>query len=302
MKKESKKGFKDVHEKLGRFSKLAVLLLLVAMVMTMTACGSGDNATATPNPPSNTNEATPNSPGNEAAPVKKELEGSLTISAAASLQEAVEELSALYTSENSKVKFELNFGPSGQLQQQIEQGAPADVFISAAEKQMNTLDTAGLLLDGTRLDLLQNDLIMIARDGITKIDAIEKLTNADIKYIAIGNPESVPAGQYAQETLESIGIWADVQGKLVMAQNVRQVISFVEAGNADYGFVYASDMLVAETSSEVLVVPDNLYSPVIYPTAVIKATKQADLAKDFVDFLQTDAAKAIFEEKGFKVL
>lgn len=296
--------------------KKFLLFILLGLVMGMTACASNDNGTATPNPPASNQEQRPNqevvdpaskeaaldSTNGEKSSPRQDWEGSLTISAAASLKEAVEELSDLYTSENSKVKFQLNFGPSGQLQQQIEQGAPADVFISAAEKQMNTLDDGGLLLDGTRLDLLQNDLVMIARAGIEPIDAIEDLINDDIKYIAIGNPESVPAGQYAQEAIESIGIWAQVQDKLVMAQNVRQVISFVEAGNADYGFVYASDMLVAETSSQVLVVPDNLYAAVIYPAAVVKATKQADLAKDFVDFLQTDAAKAIFEAKGFKVL
>ncbi len=163
---------------------------------------------------------------------------SLTLSVAASLTDAMEEVKQLYSSEKPEVDLTLNFGSSGALQQQIEQGAPADIFISAAPKQMNALEEKDLLLEGTRTDLLQNKVVLIVPKDADDINDFEDLTSDAAKVIAIGAPESVPAGKYAQEVLQHFNLWEQVESKLVLAKDVRQVLAYVETEDANAGFVY----------------------------------------------------------------
>jgi molybdate transport system substrate-binding protein len=243
----------------------------------------------------NNQNSSPSSPAlNSAAPSTK-----LTISAAASLKDAMEEIKPLYSKEKSNVTLTYNFGSSGALQQQIEQGAPADVFISAAAKQMDALQQKSLLLDGTRKDLLRNQVVLIVPEKGTAITGFKDLTSDRIKKIAIGEPKSVPAGKYAQEVLTKQKIFDPIKAKVVYAKDVRQVLNYVESGNADAGIVYLSD---AKSSNKVKVVetaPENSHSPVVYPLAVLKSSKNPDAAKDFVQFLFGNQAKTVFEKQGF---
>ncbi|MCC5637708.1 molybdate ABC transporter substrate-binding protein [Nostoc sp. CHAB 5844] len=225
---------------------------------------------------------------------------SLTISAAASLKDALEAIKPIYIKEKPGVNLAYNFGSSGALQQQIEQGAKVDVFISAATKQIDALEKKGLLVDGTRKDLLRNKLVLIAPQNSTTISDLKDLTSPQVKKIALGEPKSVPAGQYAQQVLTSLKIADQIKSKVVYAKDVRQALNFVESGNADAGLVYLSD---AKSTSKVKVVttaPENSHSPIVYPIAVLKSSKNVDAAKDFEQFLvSSNEAKNVFEKQGF---
>jgi len=226
----------------------------------------------------------------------------LTVSAAISLSDALKEVKQIYQYKQQNVNITYNFGASGALQQQISQGANVDVFFSAASKQMDALQKADLVADGTRSNLLTNSLVLItAKDGVPLTD-FKQLTDGKIKRIAIGEPKSVPVGQYSQELLTNLGISQQVKPKIVFANNVRQVLTFVESGNADAGIVYATD---AKESNQVKVRATalaNLHSQIIYPVAVIKGSRNQDAAKSFVQFLTSGQAQTVFKKYGFGVV
>lgn len=223
----------------------------------------------------------------------------LLVSAAASLQDALEEVKQVYQQVNSNVTLNYNFGASGTLQQQIENGAPADVFISAAKKQMDALQQKDLLLANTRRNLLENSLVLIVLKNAPAIKSFQDLTAANIKRIAVGEPRSVPAGQYAEEVFKNLGILDQIRSKLVYGNNVRNVLAAVESGNADAGVVYATDAKQSNQIKIVVTAPANLHSPIIYPVAVLKNTKNATAAKDYVQFLASDRSFKIFQKYGF---
>ncbi|MFZ1026004.1 MAG: molybdate ABC transporter substrate-binding protein [Limnoraphis robusta] len=223
----------------------------------------------------------------------------LIISAAASLTDAMNAIQPLYQQENPEVKLTYNFGPSGSLQQQIEQGAPVDVFISAAPKQMNDLEEKGLLLSGTRKDLLKNAIVLIVPKANPKVKTFQDLMNGKVGKIGIGEPESVPAGRYAKEVLTSMNMYDKLQPKLVFAKDVRQVLTYVETGNVDAGMVYTTDAKISDKISIVATAPAGSHSPIIYPIAVIKDSKNPEAAKGFVSFLSSNTAKSVFERYGF---
>ncbi|PSF37921.1 molybdate ABC transporter substrate-binding protein [Aphanothece hegewaldii CCALA 016] len=223
----------------------------------------------------------------------------ILVSAAASLKDALEEIKPIYTKEKGKISLIYNFGSSGSLQQQIEQGAPVDVFISAAKKQMDALQDKKLLLDGTRKNLLKNQMVLIVPKSNTTIKSFQDLATDKTKKIAMGEPKSVPAGQYAQEVLTSLGLLNKVTNKVIYAKDVRQVLSYVATGNVDAGFVYLTD---AKTSDDVKIVAtasEKSHSQIIYPVAVIKDSKNINDAKDYVEFLSSNRAKNIFRKYGF---
>lgn len=223
----------------------------------------------------------------------------LNISAAASLKEAMADLETVYTSKNPEVSFVVNYGSSGSLQQQIEQGAPCDLFISAGEKQMTALDEEGLLLDGTNKDLVKNSLVLISNNN-SEITSIDSLTSDTVSKIALGEPSSVPAGKYADETLTSLAIKDSLNDKLVFAKDVKEVLAWTASGNADVGFVYLSDALSNENVKIVETISEEYHSPITYPVAVIKDSQNIDAAKAFEDFLFSDEAQNIFEKYGYK--
>ena len=223
----------------------------------------------------------------------------LNISAAASLKEAMADLEAAYTSKNPEVSFVINYGSSGSLQQQIEQGAPCDLFISAGEKQMTALEEEGLLLDGTNKDLVKNSLVLVTSND-SEISSIDSLNSDAVSKIALGEPASVPAGKYADETLTSLAIKDSLNNKLVFAKDVKEVLAWTASGNADAGFVYLSDALSSDGVKIVETISEEYHSPITYPVAIIKDSDDIDAAKAFEDFLFTDEAQEIFEKYGYK--
>ena len=225
----------------------------------------------------------------------------ITVSIAASLQNAMKAIAPLYKNQAPNTVIIYNFGSSGSLQQQIEQGAPVDVFISAAPKQMNALETKNLLLAGSRQDLLANQIMAIAPKEATGIADWKDLTADRVSKIAIGDPESVPAGEYAKEVLEALKLYDRIKPKLVFAKDVRQVLSYVETGNVDAGIVYATDAQLSDRVKAIAVAQKEHHSPIFYPVAVVKDSKQQEAAKVFVRFLSSPEAKAAFDQYGFKM-
>jgi molybdate transport system substrate-binding protein len=233
------------------------------------------------------------------SPVVAQSNTSLLISAAASLKEALEEIKPLYQQSKSNVNISYNFGSSGALQQQIEQGAPADIFISAAKKQVDALEQKGLLVAGTRNIIAKNRLVLVVPKNVGGITSFYSLKDAKVKKIAMGEPRSVPAGQYAQQVLEKLKIWSQVKSKLVFANNVRQVLASVESGNADAGLVYITDAKISNQIKVVVTADEKYHSPIIYPLAVVKRSKNINAAKEFSQFLSSNQAKAVFKKYGF---
>lgn len=225
----------------------------------------------------------------------------LMVSAAASLQDAMKAIAPLYTQEQANVIITYNFGSSGSLQQQIEQGAPVDVFLSAAPKQMNALQEKDLLLTDTRQDLLKNSMVLVTPKDKTDISDFKELTTDKVKKVAIGDPSSVPAGQYGKEVLTSLKLYEPIQSKLVFAKDVRQVLSYVETGNIEAGLVYATDAKVSDNVKVITTAPEASHAPIIYPVAVLKESKNPDSAKAFVQFLSTEPAQAVFKSYGFSL-
>lgn len=263
------------------------VLTLIAWIFVAFLAVVGCNQTTT-NPPS------PTSTG-QAQPA------ALTVSAAASLKEALQAILPAYTQQKPNVTLTYNFGSSGSLQQQIEQGAPVDVFISAAQKQMDALQKKNLLLADTRKDLLKNTVVLIAAQNETGISGFKDLTDNKVSKIAIGDPQSVPAGQYGQEVLTSLKLFDPIKPKIVFAKDVRQVLSYVETGNVDAGLVYVTDAKTSDKVKVVATASEDSHSPIIYPVGVLKGSKNPEAAKEFVQFLSSEQAKAVFEKYGFSM-
>lgn len=242
-----------------------------------------------------------NSSGDSTA-AKDKAPTELHVAAAASLTDAMKEIAAGYEKEHPDVKIVFNFGSSGALQQAIENGGGADLFFSAAQKQMDALTKDGLLADGTRRDLLVNEVVLIVpRDSDMKLTDFNQLTGTAIQHIALGEPKGVPVGQYSEEVFTKMGILDQVRAKAVYGSDVRQVLSWVETGDADCGVVYATDAAVSDRVRVVAKAPADTHKPIIYPAAVLKDSKQPELADDFLTYVSGDAGKAVFSKFGFEV-
>jgi molybdate transport system substrate-binding protein len=222
----------------------------------------------------------------------------LTLSIAASLQPAMTEIEAIYMHQNGPMEFRNNFGSSGTLASEIEQGAPVDILISAGATPVDQLQSHGLLVAGTRINLLRNSLVLIAPSG-SRLNNLDGLTQSEVKLIALGDPASVPAGQYGRQALEALHLYDKVHTKLVLGKDVRQVVTYVETGNADAGLVYATDALSTNKVHVVATIPDGVHDPIIYPAAVVNGTQNEQAARAFVAFLRSPAAQAIFLRFGF---
>lgn len=222
---------------------------------------------------------------------------SLTISAAASLKDAMAEIQQLYTQQHP-VTIINNFGASGSLQQQIEQGAPVDIFICAAATQMDALQQKGLIITDTRKNILSNQVVLISPNNSQIVSNFKDLTSARVQKIALGEPKSVPAGKYAQEVLTFYNIFNQIKPKIIYAKDVRQVLTYVETGNVDAGIVYLTDAKISDVKI-VAIAPANSHSPVVYPVAVIQASKNINTAKKIVQFLSSKPASDVFKKYGF---
>ncbi len=225
----------------------------------------------------------------------------LLVSAAISLKEPLREIGAHFEQRRPGVKVVFNWGGSGALQQQIEHGAPVDVYISASAKQMDQLEAKGLLLDETRRTLATNLLVLIAPSVLrSDLTSLQDLTRSEIKLIAIGNPRTVPAGQYAQEMLLSVGLWDMLLPKLIFTENVQQALAYVARGEVDAGLVYATDAQSAGGVVRVVAnAPEGSTPLVRYPIAVINTSRQAALARAFVELALSEVGQRILKAHGF---
>jgi molybdate transport system substrate-binding protein len=223
----------------------------------------------------------------------------LTISAAISLKDSLEEIKTLYQKKDPKIQITYNFGSSGSLQQQIEQGAPVDIFISAANKQMDALESKNLLLAGTRRNLVTNQLVLIISKKEKNVNKFSDLTKPDINKIALGEPKSVPAGKYAEEVLKFYKVLDQIKSKIVYAKDVRQVLTYVETENVNAGLVYITDAKTSQKVRIAAIAPKESHSPIVYPLAILKESKNPAAAKAFDQFLKHNQSKTIFKKYGF---
>ena len=225
----------------------------------------------------------------------------LFVSAAASLTDVMTEIAEQYKAVAPEVEITFTFDSSGTLQTQIEEGAPADIFLSAAQKQMNALAEKELIAADTRRDLLVNQVVLIVPvDSSLTLESFEDVLGEDVKMVAIGG-ESVPVGQYTQEIFTTLGTWEQLQAKASLGENVRAVLAWVESGDADCGIVYATDAASTDKVKVVCSAPEGSHQPVIYPGAVLAESENQEAAKAFLDFLTTGEAVAAFENAGFVV-
>jgi len=224
----------------------------------------------------------------------------LTLSAATSLKDAIVEAEAVYRQSHATSDFSNNFGSSGTLAAQIEQGVPADLFLSAAARPMDDLERKGLIAAGSRRNLLRNSLVLIApRDS--RLQDFQGLTGGPVRLIALGDPQSVPAGVYGRQALSSLHLWEKLNAKLVLAKDVRQVLAYVETGNADAGLVYATDALTSDKVRVVAVAPESTHDAIVYPIAAVRGSHNQEAAHSFIDYLAGPVAQAIFKKHGFTI-
>jgi molybdate transport system substrate-binding protein len=227
----------------------------------------------------------------------------LNISVALSLTDALTEINVLYQKENPHITITPNFASSGTLQKQIEQGAPCDVFISAASTQMDNLAKGSLIVVESRKNLLNNKVVLVVpADSTLGLSSFTDLTREAVQKIAIGDPKSVPAGSYGQQVFDNLGITKAIQSKLIMGSDVRQVLNYVESGEVDAGIVYSTDAAVSSKIKVVASAPEEINAKIVYPVAIIKASHNAETAQDYIDFLFSVKAKEIFEKFGFATI
>ncbi len=225
----------------------------------------------------------------------------VTVAAAVSLTEALEEAARAHTAAGgAPVRF--NFAGSNTLARQLVNGAPADLFISADEAQMNVVMAAGVIDRATRVDLLSNRLAVIGLPDRPPIRDIRMLLSPGIRRVAIGDPAAVPAGVYARQYLEASGLWEALQAKLVPTANVRAAVAAVENGSADAAFVYESDAATTTSAATALIVSGAGAPRIVYPAAVIAGSPRRDAAVRFLAFLGGPEAAAIFRKYKFTPL
>ena len=273
--------------------RIGAAALAACMVLSCVGCGSSSNKGASEETTEVTTEG-----GNS----------KILVAAAASLQATFDnELIPLFEKENPEITVEGTYASSGDLQQQIESGLDADVFFSAATSNMDTLAEEKLIDEDTVVNLLKNNIVLITpKDSKLGIKSFKDITKADT--IAIGDPESVPAGKYAKEILTNLDVYNKVEKKASLGASVTEVLSWVAEGSADAGIVYATDAQTENTNGddkevEVVATAEDsmMQTPVIYPVGTVSSSTHKDEAKAFEDFLQTDEAKAILEKAGFTI-
>lgn len=225
----------------------------------------------------------------------------VTVFAAASTTNALGDIGKMFA-EKGKGKFRPSFASSSTLAKQIENGAPADIFISADEPWMNYLAERKLIEPASRFDLLGNRLVLIApADSSIKVEIRPKFELAKLLgtgKLAVGDPDHVPAGKYAKAALEKLGIWSEVERKLARAADVRAALALVNRGEAPLGIVYATDAAITPKVKVVGVFPADSHPKIVYPAAIM-AGKATAVTKSFLEFLKTPQSKAVFEKYGF---
>jgi molybdate transport system substrate-binding protein len=238
-------------------------------------------------------------PGRE--PPRQKVAAEILVSAAASLKDVLSAMTPAFEKLNPGIRLAFNFGGSGQLRIQIENGAPVDVFISAAPEDMDELEHKNLIDKDARCEVAKNSLVLIRNRALgPRFQRMEDLLEKAIVRVAIGNPITVPAGRYAREALESANLYDRLKDKLVFGENVRQVLDYVTRGEADAGFVYRTDAIAEPKALIVETVPRNRHSPILYPAAALTAGNNTTAARKFIEFLRSEEARALFRKYGFQ--
>lgn len=266
---------------------LAVSMSVCLLAAGVTGCSSSQEDSADQTAEENTSET-------------EGEETEILVAVAASLEYAYEEeLIPMFEEENPGVTVKGTYDSSGKLQTQIEEGLEADVFMSAATQQMDALTEEGFVDGDSVTDLLENQIVLItSAENELGLAEFTDITKADT--IAIGDPASVPAGQYAQEALTSLGIWDEVLAKSSLGTNVTEVLNWVAEGSAQAGIVYATDAATTDNVKVIAQAPEgSLAEPAIYPVGLVSASAHQEEAQAFLDFLQSDEAMAVFEAYGF---
>lgn len=235
-----------------------------------------------------------------APPRAAQAAGVITVSAAASLEEALMAIKAAFEAEHPGLRVDLNLGSSGALGQQIQRGAPVDVFLSASEEPMQALVELGLVAPGDVRVFATGRLVLVGgRYTPATLAYWEDLSHAGIRRVALGNPEHVPAGQYGQAVLESLGLWEQIRDKLVFGEDVRQVLAYVESGGADAGLVYSTDAAAAPRVRIIAHAPAGTHPPIRYLGAVVGGSKARAEARAFMEFMLSAEGRAVLREHGF---
>jgi molybdate transport system substrate-binding protein len=279
-----------------KMKKIIALVLIVCLTLSFSACSNN----AEPSASQDSSSAADSSQNvKDAEPAVNET---LLIAAAASLKNCFEdELILMFEEKYPNIAVDATYDSSGKLQTQIEEGADVDVFMSAAMKQMNALDEKELMVKDSIVKLLENKIVLIVpKDSDKGIAAFEDIIKADT--VAVGDPESVPAGQYAKEAFENLGLWEEVSSKSSLGTNVTEVLNWISEGSADAGVVYSTDAASNENVIIAAEAPEGSVSPVIYPVGIVKASTKQDSAKFFVDFLKSEEALTVFGKYGFTSL
>lgn len=271
----------------GTFPKRPIMITaLLAVLLLLSACTSGR---------SSGNDAQDMTSGGE-EPVE------LLVSAAASLKDSMEEAGRLFEEQHSHVRIRYNFGGSGSLGQQLEQGAPVDLFVSAAVEPMDRLVDKGIVKADSVQLMFRNSLVLIEPGPKPSIKQLDELLRPDVRIVAVGQPDTVPAGEYAAEALQHEGLWDEVESKAVYGKDVSQVLAYVESGNADAGFVYKTDLTHSSKAVLSMEINAGLHQPIEYPAAVPVQAKHPEEASELLTFMKTPEVKAIFQKAGFDVV
>ena len=272
------------------------LCMATAIVMALGVAGCSSNKTATQETTDDNAETT-----------------TVTVFAAASMTETLSQIAEMYKEVDPSVELVFNFDSSGTLKTQIQEGADCDIFISAAQKQMNQLDAtqdAEANPDGldfidpdTRFNLVSNSVVLITPSGNPEgLTSFEDVGTDKVKLIALGNSD-VPVGQYSEEIFTNMGIWDELNadGKITFGSNVKEVLAQVEEGAVDCGVVYSTDAATSEKVDVVATAPEGTHKPIVYPAAVLKNAPNAEKANEFLAYLKTDACADVFESVGFAI-
>ncbi len=287
------------------------VFLVIGLMVSLIGCGTKNNDKTNDNAGNagteDTNSGATNAPEDTDATTDEGNSGqeqepvTILIAAAASMQKSLEELNPVFQEKYPWITVEGTYDSSGKLQIQIEEGMDADVFLSAAMKQMNALKDENLVDAESIVELLENKVVLITPvGGSGKVTGFDDILNAE--KIAIGDPASVPAGQYAKEVFESLGIFGEVEKKASLGTNVTEVLNWVAEGSADAGVVYATDAATTDQVTVIAEAPEGtLKQPVIYPVGIVSASTKKEAAKLYVGFLQSAEAAAVLERYGFVV-
>lgn len=278
---------------------ITVRVLLVALLTMLMGCGGGTvQKTAESGMVTNETVSETDADLKTSEKVKERVE--LVVLAAASLTDVCTEIEAEYEALHDNVDLIFSYGSSGALQTQIEEGAPADVFLSAAKKQMTALDEQGLMDTSSIIELLENKVVLIVPKGREAgLTCFEDAATDQVSMIGLGELGSVPVGQYAEEVFTTLGIWDEVQKKANYGSDVRTVLSWVETGAVECGVVYATDAYTTEAVEIVCEAPQGSCRQVLYPAGIVKASANKEEAERFLEYLQEEESMELFEAYGF---